>query len=363
MGLADKKKAQPHKEMGAKLFSGRTPLVARPEVASSKSAGARNGGVKTPKNFELTGQESGQVRSTDAFTGGQALGGVGQTTPIVDWDAMAEHARHAARPLSLADVFSRDGRHYLVSKSVLIALAMGLIGGLAVTAFAHYTDRIAYPDYSQKGRDLLQEKNARPAVEYFLSQSNRTELDSWSGSPYHIASLEALAESYDRDKCPASSEDTYRRVISLLRKAPFHDDVRLAAVLDHYASFLRSQKRDLDADAVRRESRFLQEHNTGVHWIWFFAVIAFAFEALYMTGVLLSGKGKLDNWPIFWSFALLGMLGITVGLFKIGISIVMALAGSLLVVYGLMPLALFAACALGKNMPAYHLLVPSHKRK
>ena len=352
MAMSDKK-TPPTREMSAKLFAGKpaTNPVVRPAAPAGKNS------------FDLKGSEAGLVRSTDVFADGAAFGGGPKSTPVVDWDAMAEHARTAGRPVSWRELFTREGSYYHISKPVIIALAMGIIGGIAVTAFAHYTDRIPYRSFSDRGAQLLDQKAGRPAVEYFLSQSNRTELDSWSGSPYHIAGLEALAQSYADDKCPASANETFQRVIDLLRVAPFKDDIRLAAVLDHYSQFLHAQKRDLAAKQCESEVRTLQAHNSGAVWIWFFAVLAFAFEGIYMTGVLLSGKDKLENWHAYAGFAMLGAFGITVGLFISGAPIIASLTIALGAVYGLMPMLLIAACHLGKNYPAYHVLLPSSKRK
>ncbi|MBS1990028.1 MAG: hypothetical protein JSS83_05885 [Cyanobacteria bacterium SZAS LIN-3] len=356
------KKPRPTKEMSAKLFAGGSSP--RPKLTSPGSGSVpTGGGAAGKKSFELKGQEAGLVRSTDVFSDGAAFGTGERAAPIVDWDAMAAHARTAANNrLTLADIFG-GGRFYLISRPILVALAAGIIGGMFISAFGYYTDRIPYTAYSTKGYELLQSKNARPAVEYFLAQSNATEIATFPGSPYHIASLEALAESYAVDKCYSSAEDTFRRVIRLLYNAPFRDDVRLANALEHYGDFLRGQDRPHDAEAVMREVKDLRARNTGAHWIWFFAVLAFAFEGIYMSGVLLSGKRKMENWMVYGGFTVLGMVGMTVGFFKLGCPIGGALGASMAIAYLVFPSILVMACAVGKNMPAFHVLMPSRKRK
>ncbi len=124
------------------------------------------------RRIELTTGEavSGNGRSADVFNGGTAFGGSAAGTPaVVDWDAMAEHARQSREPITWRQVFTPGGRYFYVSKPVMIALVMGVMGGLAVSAFAQYTDRIPYQSYSVRGQELLAKKEARPAVEYFLA--------------------------------------------------------------------------------------------------------------------------------------------------------------------------------------------------
>jgi hypothetical protein len=362
LGLSDKK-PRPTKEMSAKLFAGGSPP--RPKLTSPGGGTASTGGgTSGKKNFELKGQEAGLVRSTDVFSDGAAFGTGEKAAPVVDWDAMAAHARTATNQrVTLAEIFGSQGRFYLISRPILITLVAGIIGGIFISAFGYYTDRIPYTAYSNKGYELLQSKNARPAVEYFLAQSNATEIATFPGSPYHIASLEALAESYAVDKCYTSAEDTFRRLIKLLYNAPFRDDVRLANALEHYGRFLGGQDRPHDAEAVMREVQELRNKNTGSHWIWFFAVLTFAFEGIYMSGVLLSGKRKMENWMVYGGFTVLGMVGMTVGFFKLGCPIAGAMGLSMGIAYLLFPSLLVMACAVGKNMPAFHVLMPSRKRK
>ncbi|MBU6453922.1 MAG: hypothetical protein KGS72_19240 [Cyanobacteria bacterium REEB67] len=344
------------REMSSRLFTGKT----MPSTTRLSAPAAPNGSTK---NFDLKGSEAGLVRSTDVFNDGAAFGGAPKAAPVVDWEAMAEQARNARRPISWREFFTSDGRYFHISKPVMIALAMGLIGGIAVSAFAHYTDRIPYRSFSDKGAELLDHKAGRPAVEYFLSQSNRIELETWSGSPYHIAGLEGLAQAYADDKCYASADETFQKVVHLLKAAPFRNDVRLASALEHYAEFLQSRDRQEAARECNREVRTLQAHNTGAVWIWFFAILAFAFEGIYMTGVLLSGKDKLENWHAYGGFVMLGTFGIAVGMFVLGAPIVASIVCALFVTLFAMPVMLGAACVLGKNYPAYHVLLPSSKRK
>jgi hypothetical protein len=350
-------KPKPTREMSSKLFAGK---VSPPTSGLSAPSAAAGGAAK---NFDLKGSEAGLVRSTDVFNDGVAFGGAPKAPPIVDWDAMAEHARTARQPITWREFLTRDGRYFHISKPLLIALAMGIVGGIAVSAFAHYTDRIPYRSFSEKGAELLDQKAGRPAVEYFLSQSNRIELETWSGSPYHIAGLEALAQSYANDKCYASADETFQKLIHLLKAAPFRNDVRLASALEHYAEFLQSRDRQLAARECTEEVRTLQAHNNGAVWIWFFAILAFAFEGIYMTGVLLSGKDKLENWHAYAGFVMLGTFGMAIGMFILGAPIVASIVCALLVTLFVMPLMLATACSLGKNYPAYHVLLPSSKRK
>jgi len=356
VGLADKK-PRPTKDISPKLFAGGTPIVATPQAKSTPAK----------KNLDLTGSDSGLVRSSDVFNGGQALGSGTTSPPIVDWDAMAAHAQNFNRSRTVEQMFSetfdRNGRYYLFTRPVLIMLASVIVGCVSVAIFAHYTDRIAYQQYSEKGYELLHQTDTRSAVEYFLSQSNRTELESGSGSPYHIASLEGLAQSYANDKCIVSADDTFKRVINLLRAAPYRDDVRLGSALEHYADFLGRHERKWEAGMLRQEVKDLQAHNMGGHWLWFFGLLTFAMEALYMVGVLLADKKRIENWPIYAGFIFLGMLGMAMGMFKLGAPIIGALFGSLLISYIFMPFILAFACFIGKSLPAYHVLLPTRKEK
>ena len=361
MGLSDKK-AKPTKEITNKLFAGRAPIVSGPKVSSP------TGGGKSANNgFQLKNQESGLMRSADVFNGGQAFGNADKNASIIDWDAMAAHARENQRALTwpemVAQLFSQDGSLHVISRPLLIALVSGIIGGIFVSGFSYYTERIQYEQFSDKGNQLLQQKEARPAVEYFLSQSNRSEIDTWSGSPSHIASLEGLAQAYANDKCYASADETFKRVIGLSRHARFRDDVRLAGLLDHYGVFLSKQDKVFDAKIVRDEVQKLHQRNQGGHWIWFFAIIAFAFEALYMTAVILDGKSRADNWPIYAGFTIVGMVGMTIGMFLLGAPVWGALAISLAITFGFFPIILAATCAMSKNCPAFHVILPSSKRK
>jgi len=163
------KRPRPTKEMSPKLFTAADPAAA--------------GGGAAKKSFELKGQEAGLVRSTDVFNDGAAFKPAEKTAPIVDWDALAAHARTANKPLTLGEIFSRDGRYYFISRPLLITLTAGLIGGVLISCFSYLTDRIPYQHYSDRGYQLLNEKNPRPAFEYFLAQSNSTEMSTFSCSP------------------------------------------------------------------------------------------------------------------------------------------------------------------------------------